>query len=162
MRDPPAALTNARLRTPRAAALAGIVFAVLYAVAIVLIRLAVPSELVDRGAWLRDRAASLLTGLGLIPSAGIAFLWFMGAVRDRIGFLEDQFFTTVFLGSGLLFLGLTFVSGALAVGGHHHTAHAHPAAFSDQPHLCPRTGSAAEHRCQQFGWSSSSRLGCSR
>jgi hypothetical protein len=51
-----------------------------------------------------------------VPFAGIAFLWFMGVVRDRIGFLEDQFFSTVFFGSGLLFLAMTFVSAALAGG----------------------------------------------
>ena len=116
MRGQPTSLTDSRLKTPRAAALAGIVFAVLYASTIVLIRLAVPSELTDRGAWLRDRAAGVTTGLGLVPIAGIAFLWFMGVVRDRIGYREDQFFSTVFFGSGLLFLAMTFVSGALAVG----------------------------------------------
>jgi len=51
-----------------------------------------------------------------VPFAGIAFLWFMGVVRDRIGFLEDQFFSTVFYGSGLLFLAMTFVTAALAGG----------------------------------------------
>ena len=47
---------------------------------------------------------------------GIAFLWFIGVVRDRLGPLEDQFFATVFFGSGLLFLALAFVSAALAGG----------------------------------------------
>ena len=36
-----------------------------------------------------------------MPFAGIASLWFMGVVSDRIGFLEDQFFSTVFFDSGL-------------------------------------------------------------
>ena len=54
--------------------------------------------------------------LGLLPFAGIAFLWFIGVVRDRLGPLEDQFFATVFFGSGLLFLALAFVSAALAGG----------------------------------------------
>jgi hypothetical protein len=40
-----------------------------------------------------------------IPFAGIAFLWFIGVIRDRIGAREDRFFATVFLGSGLLFVG---------------------------------------------------------
>ena len=52
--------------------------------------------------------------LGLIPFAGIAFLWFMGVVRDRIGDYEDRFFSTVFFGSGLLFLAMVFVSAAAA------------------------------------------------
>jgi len=54
--------------------------------------------------------------LSLVPFAGIAFLWFMGVIRDRIGSAEDQFLSTVFVGSGLLFLALTFVSAGLAGG----------------------------------------------
>ena len=42
----------------------------------------------------------------VIPFAGIAFLWFIGVLRDRLGELEDRFFATVFLGSGLLFLAI--------------------------------------------------------
>jgi hypothetical protein len=38
--------------------------------------------------------------LNLVPFAGIAFLWFVGVLRDRIGAREDRFFATVFLGSG--------------------------------------------------------------
>ena len=112
----PLASTDERLATPRAAALAGILFAMLFSSSIVLIRLSVPPDLADHGAWLRDRAGSVSLALYLLPFAGIAFLWFMGVVRDRIGFLEDQFFSTVFYGSGLLFLAMTFVSGALAGG----------------------------------------------
>jgi hypothetical protein len=37
-------------------------------------------------------------------------------IRDRLGEDEDRLFATVFLGSGLLFLVLTFVSAALAGG----------------------------------------------
>ena len=43
--------------------------------------------------------------MNLIPFAGIAFLWFIGVLRDRLGEQEDRFFATVFFGSGLLFLG---------------------------------------------------------
>ena len=52
--------------------------------------------------------------LNLVPYAGIAFLWFIGVIRDRLGDTEDRFIATVFLGSGLLFLALTFVGAALA------------------------------------------------
>jgi hypothetical protein len=54
--------------------------------------------------------------LSLVPIAGIAFLWFIGVIRDRIGKLEDKFFSSVFFGSGLLFLAMTFVAAALAGG----------------------------------------------
>ena len=54
------------------------------------------------------------SALYLIPFAGIAFLWFLAALRRRIGRLEDQFFATVFLGSGLLFVAMLFAAGAAA------------------------------------------------
>jgi hypothetical protein len=40
----------------------------------------------------------------------------MGVVRDRLGHLEDQFFSTVFFGNGLLFLAMTFASASLPGG----------------------------------------------
>ena len=58
----------------------------------------------------------MLLALGLVPFAGIAFLWFVGVLRDRVGEAEDRFFATVFLGSGLLFVGMLFVACALAAG----------------------------------------------
>ena len=54
--------------------------------------------------------------LNLLPFAGIAFLWFIGVLRDRMGAYEDRFFATVFLGSGLLFLAMLFASAAVAGG----------------------------------------------
>ena len=54
--------------------------------------------------------------MNLVPFAGIAFLWFIGVLRDRLGQLEDRFFATVFFGSGLLFLGALFLASA-TVGG---------------------------------------------
>ncbi len=52
----------------------------------------------------------------MLPFAGIAFLWFIAVVRDRLGELEDRFFATVFLGSGLLFIAMVFIAAALAGG----------------------------------------------
>jgi len=54
--------------------------------------------------------------LNLLPFAGIAFLWFVGVLRDRLGDREDRFFATVFLGSGLLFVAMLFVGAAIAGG----------------------------------------------
>lgn len=101
-------LTRRNLRTPRAAAIAGIVFSLLLSASIVLIRLANQSE-----AETPFTRQTLLLGLNLVPFAGIAFLWFIGVVRDRIGQFEDRFFATVFLGSGLLFLAMLFASAAI-------------------------------------------------
>ena len=105
------------LRTPRAAAVAGIVFAVLLSAALILVRLAVP-ESQDIGSWVIDESKRRLVmlALNLLPFAGIAFLWFIGVIRDRIGEGEDRLFATVFLGSGLLFVAMLFVSGAIAGG----------------------------------------------
>jgi hypothetical protein len=58
----------------------------------------------------------VVVALNLVPFAGIAFLWFIGVVRDRIGEHEDRFFATVFLGSGLLFVAMLFVASAVTAG----------------------------------------------
>ena len=125
MRSESAALTamgetsmGRTLRTPGSAAVAGIVFSVIFTVALVLVRTAVPSDPSDAGEWLSDssRRDAVLFALALVPFAGIAFLWFVGVLRDRVGEAEDRFFATVFLGSGLLFVGMLFVTAALAAG----------------------------------------------
>ena len=106
------------LRTPRAAAVAGIIFSVLLISALVLLRVSVPAHPAVPGAWLTDsgRRATVAIALNLIPFAGIAFLWFVGVLRDRIGQREDRFFATVFLGSGLLFVAMLFAAAAFAGG----------------------------------------------
>jgi hypothetical protein len=108
-------LTSRSLRTPRAAAIAGVLFALLLTATLALVRLATPYDTGDVGRWLADptRERMIVLALHLVPFAGIAFLWFMGVVRDRIGQSEDRFFATVFLGSGLLFVALLFVASAV-------------------------------------------------
>jgi hypothetical protein len=109
---------GSQLRTPRAAAVAGIIFSVLLITALVLLRISVPAQPEVAGAWLTTsgRRASVTIALNLVPFAGIAFLWFIGVIRDRVGEREDRFFATVFLGSGLLFVGMIFVAAAVAGG----------------------------------------------
>jgi hypothetical protein len=110
-------LTRKKLETPRAAAIAGILFALLYGTSLVLIRLSMDTDLTAKNAtWLGTNLKMVSLALNMIPYAGIAFLWFIGVIRDRVGDLEDRFFGTVFLGSGLLFLALTFIAAALAGG----------------------------------------------
>jgi len=106
------------LRTPRAAAVAGIVFSVLLIAALVLLRLSVPADPRVPGSWLTDpgRRTAVSIALALVPFAGIAFLWFIGVIRDRVGHREDRFFGTVFLGSGVLFVAMLFVTAAIAGG----------------------------------------------
>ena len=106
------------LQTPSAAAIAGILFAVLFIASVGLMRLAIPEEIggSDANAWLQYNAESVRFALTLVPFAGIAFLWFMGVVRAHLGRQEDQFFSTVFFGSGLLFLAMIFTTAAVAGG----------------------------------------------
>ncbi len=115
----PAAARQA-LKTPRAAAIAGIVFAVLLSVSLVLIRLALIASADQRvaGAWVTNSVHRnmVVIALNLIPYSGIAFLWFIGVVRDRMGQHEDRFFASVFLGSGLLFVAMLFAGAAVAGG----------------------------------------------
>ncbi len=84
-------MVSGRLKTPRADAIAGI-------------RLFDPADLRPfavpafgtgksaggRG-WLRTRSNSVALALELVPFVGIAFLWFMGLLRDRLGKHEDRF-----------------------------------------------------------------------
>ena len=109
----PASLTR-ELRTPRSAAVAGIIFAVILATVIALIHSAIPPN-GDPTTWVGNsgRRHTVSIALSLIPFAGIAFLWFIGVIRTRLGALEDKLFATVFLGSGLLFVALLFSAAAV-------------------------------------------------
>src|ERR1700751_1226485 len=100
---------------PRAAALAGAAFSVLMTTSLVIVRIAVPAH-TEPGAWLTDpnRRNAVRFAVQLAPFAGVAFLWFIGVVRDRLGPLEDRFFASVFFGSGLLFVASLYASAAFS------------------------------------------------
>jgi len=66
---------------------------------LMLIWISVPNNPQDEGDWLSINWNTVSLALNLLPFAGIAFLWFIGVVRDRLGQSEDRFFATVFLGS---------------------------------------------------------------
>jgi hypothetical protein len=113
MRENNEPLIRSQLRSPRSAAVAGILFSLLMVTTMILvtsISAASPAE-ISRN-WLEARANTVSLALGLVPFAGIAFLWFTGVMRDRLGEREDQFFATVFLGSGLIFVAMIFVWAA--------------------------------------------------
>ncbi len=103
---------------PRVVAISGIVFSALYIASLVLLRLAVAADPTEPGAWLADPVVrnGVHIALNLVPFTGIAFLWFMAVLRNRIGLLEDRFFATVFLGSGLLFVAMLFTAAAVSRG----------------------------------------------
>lgn len=108
----------ASLRTARAAAVAGLIFAVIMVTALALTRTAFPydayldtgalptSEQIDRAGW----------ALHLVPYGGIAFLWFMAALNYHLGAADTRLFTTVFIGSGLIYITLAFVGSAIGAG----------------------------------------------
>jgi hypothetical protein len=107
-------LTKTNLRTPRAAAIAGIVFSTLLIQVFWLLRVSIPMESSISREWLGGHARTISVALSLIPLTGIAFLWLIGVVRDRLGQREDRLLATVFLGSGLLFLAMLFAASAVA------------------------------------------------
>ena len=104
------------MRTPRAAAIAGIIFSLLLMTSMMLIRTSIPANPMVAATDVVSHSRRISLALDLLPFAGIAFLWFVGVLRDRLGDLEDRFFATVFFGSALLFLAMIFVAGSLAGG----------------------------------------------
>ncbi len=107
---------NPVIRPPRRAAAAGIVFSALMIASLAIIRMAIPADPAAPGIWLADagyrRAVRL--ALNVVPFAGIAFLWFMGVVRNLARHVEDQFFATLLLASGLLFVASVFFASVAA------------------------------------------------
>src|ERR1700722_252248 len=92
------------LRTPKSAAVAGVVFSLLIFTIFGLLRRSIPTDPLEAGAGVAADTKTIALALNLVPFAGVAFLWFIGVLRDRLGQQEDRFFATVFFGSGLVFL----------------------------------------------------------
>lgn len=113
MRSDTPKITRDELRTPSSAAVAGIGFFALISVPMVLVQVWIPADAASDPDWSTDRSTELSFALGLIPFAAIAFLWFVGVIRDQLGELEDRLFSTVFLGSGLVFVALLLVWSGL-------------------------------------------------
>lgn len=69
--------------------------------------------------YLEDRSGpSALVLVQVMVVSTIAFLWFVGVVRSRIGDHEPKLFGSVFLGGAILLAGLVFVgTAALAAPG---------------------------------------------
>ena len=106
-------LTHAHLKTPKAAAIAGIAFSLLLLLILWLLRTSIPADPLEPGAWLATDTRAITVALNLVPFAGVAFLWFIGVLRDRLGQREDRFFASVFFGSALLFLAMLFAAAAV-------------------------------------------------
>lgn len=107
-----------QLRAPGAAGIAGILFAILFTAALILVRsspLNAASDADLGAAFAAGHDQGLFIGaLYLAPFAGVMFLWFIAVIRDQIGEREDRFFATVFFGSGVLFVAFWMAAAAVA------------------------------------------------
>jgi hypothetical protein len=101
-------------RTRRAAAIAGIFFAVLLLAAMVILRIALAECSFEALQSDPSRRTSIRLSVGLVPSAGIAFLGFIGVIREQLGSVEDPLFSTVFRRSGLLLLAMLLVGAIVS------------------------------------------------
>ena len=131
-----------RMRAPRAAAIAGILFCVLLITSQLLIWISIPANLGGQAIDVISHSRKIELALNLLPFAGISFLWFIAVVRNRLGELEDRFFATVFLGSGLLYIAMIFTSAALAGG--------LIRVLISAPHILEQTGAYALGRAQIY------------
>ena len=101
---------------PRAAGIAGLVFAFLFALSLILLRrhpgTHSSADEIERWYLGREGKRVTLVGLYLVPFAGIAFLWLTAAIRHNTAALRDRFFDTARVGSAFLFIAMLFASGA--------------------------------------------------
>ena len=103
------------LRTARSVAIAGIVFAVTLTATLYLFRSAFPfdASIATTQVPSAEDISRGRVALTLMPYVGISFLWFMGSLNYSIGHADNRLFTTVFLASGILFVAVCFVAGAV-------------------------------------------------
>ena len=82
-------ITNKGLKTPKAAAIAGILFSVLLITSQFLIWSSIPAIRTYGAIEVVGHSNTVSLALNMLPFAGVAFLWFIAVVRDRLGVLED-------------------------------------------------------------------------
>jgi hypothetical protein len=100
-----------------AAAIAGIICAVGWALSLQgLLRApgigATDAEIIDFYA-VESNSSMAIIWLQVLVVSTIAFLWFVGVVRGRLGAREPRLFGTVFFGSSILLAALVFVGAAM-------------------------------------------------
>jgi len=106
-------LVRREVRSPRSAALAGILFSLLIMTSMILLYNSATANPADVGSeWLETWSGAATVVLFLVPFAGIAFLWFTGVIRDLLGDREDRFFATIFFGSGIILVVMLFTWAA--------------------------------------------------
>ena len=105
-------LTAGFWRTRRSAAIAGIIFGVLLLAAMIMLRIALSEGSLQMLQADTQRRTLIRLSLGLVPFAGIAFLWFIGVVREQLGAVEDRLFSTVFMGQRAALSGHAVYGGS--------------------------------------------------
>ena len=95
-------LTHAQLKTSNAAAIAGIAFWLLLLLILWLLRTSISADPLEP-ARACHRHESVTVALNLVPFAAIAFLWFIGVLRDRLAQLENRFSRPSFSGAACCF-----------------------------------------------------------
>jgi hypothetical protein len=124
MSDPTAPITPEEAGSTSSgsrAALAGLVFGVLYVIGFVVLgRIpkadATESTIVSFYDSHRERLLVLLVGAYLLPIAGVALLWFTAALRHRVVALagrEDALLSTVQLLSAAVYVSMLFAAAAV-------------------------------------------------
>jgi hypothetical protein len=105
-----------RLASVEAAAVAGIVCALAWSIGIrgLLASPSVDSTPAEIARFYADpqRGFNALVLLQIILIGTVAFLWFIGVVRGRLGEVEPKLFGTVFLGGAILFAAVMLVGAA--------------------------------------------------
>jgi len=118
-----------RLASIEAAAVAGIICAIGWSLSMRGLLSApgigAPDSEIERFYRDANHGTAAVVWLQVLVFSTIAFLWFVGVVRGRLGDREPKLFGTVFLGASILLAGLVFVGAAflaapsvlVAVGG---------------------------------------------
>src|SRR5258705_11602089 len=101
-------LTHAQLKTPKAAAIAGIAFSLLLLLILWLLRTSIPADPLEPGAWLATDTRAITVALNLVPFAGVAFIWFIGVLRDRLRHALDRRFSHRVFGGAFFIFALLF------------------------------------------------------
>jgi len=105
---------RSEVRSPRAAAIAGIIYSILMSIGMILtfnLTNITPKKISKQ--WLQSWSDNSNLVISLVPFAGIASLWFTGVVRDQLSYQEGLFFATIFFGCGIIQVILLFIWGAI-------------------------------------------------
>jgi len=98
--DRDASFVRDKLKTPRAAVIAGVIFSTLLILIDVLNRKSIPANPLGSATEFIENSKALSLVLRLAPFAGMAFLWFIAVIRDLLGNREDRFLQPSSLGAG--------------------------------------------------------------